>query len=228
MKRFFLALVLPLFVATGCGSEPAPESTLLEAVRCGGVEPEGVCNAITECVWTGEETSACLQVCESTEQDCEEGETCRRRLLRTSGGRFESTFVCFPDVVSADTADARDDRTEVCAARDVDSCMRVPECDAFVATKLFVEDECRQIVPTDCLPNFGSQADSEPEPQICLPSTYYATRDDLPDDIFFFTSICSEREFGFEGFYPEFDDPLFDVLYVESSAWPRCYCSVNC
>ena len=124
----FLSVVL-----AGCGDSTDSQLTQLQAKSCGGSEPEGVCNAITECVWTGENTSACLQICESTEQDCNEGEKCRRRLLRTSAGRFESTFVCFPEVEPADTPEEQESRTAFCAAHPLESCMRARECSAMVA-----------------------------------------------------------------------------------------------
>ncbi len=228
MKVLVFSAAFLSVVLAGCGDSTDSQLTQLQAKSCGGSEPEGVCNAITECVWTGENTSACLQICESTEQDCNEGEKCRRRLLRTSAGRFESTFVCFPEVEPADTPEEQESRTAFCAARPLESCMRARECSAMVATTLFIEDECRQLVPTDCLPDFGPQEEGQPFGQICLPSSYFATRDDFPGDIFYFGSICNESELGFEGFYPQPDDPLYDIIYFESSAWPRCFCSVDC
>ena len=83
MKVSVFSVAFLSVVLAGCGDSTDGQPAQLEAKSCGGSEPEGVCNAITECVWTGENTSACLQICESTEQDCNEGEKCRRRLLRT-------------------------------------------------------------------------------------------------------------------------------------------------
>lgn len=221
MKRLGYGLVSIVVAVVGCGDTSSLQPAPLEAERCGAPEPEGDCNAITECVWTDETTSACLQICESTERDCEEGGECRRRLLRTSRGGFESTFVCFPEVEPADTPETQASRTALCAARPLESCIRSPECDARVATKLFLEDECDKLIPTDCTPHYG--LDGDPIGQICMPSTWFATRADFPGDIFFFGSICDQSDFGFEGFYPQPDDPLYDVIYSEFPTWPTCF-----
>ena len=104
--------------------------------------------------------------------------------------------------------------------------MRARECSAMVATKLFIEDECRQLVPTDCLPDFGPQEDGQPFGNL-PPLELLRTRDDFPGDIFYFGSICNESELGFEGFYPQPDDPLYDIIYFESSPRPDVL-SVDC
>ena len=210
----FLACSLALCACGGSSeSTPSPKA-------CGGSEPEGDCTAITECVWTGDTSSACLQICESTEVDCTENEECRQRMLRSSDGWFRTTWVCVPKVEAAKTSEAQAARDALCAERSAESCARSPLCDAQIAMQLVVEDQCRTFAATDCFPHYGIDAD--PEGRICSAIPSLATHEDWPGSLFLLGS-CSRP--GFEPVYPEADDPLYDLIYGEAPAtgWSFCY-----
>ena len=202
-------------VAPGDSSNSAPSAPM----PCGGSEPEGQCNAITECVWTSDTASACLQICEST--DCTEDEECRTRVKRSSDGAFKVARVCLGKVEPAETPEAQADRTTFCAERPAEVCGRSPLCNAQLATLLVIEDRCKKLAATDCFPHYGL----EPGPygRICLPSSWLATREDSPGDIFSLGSICGQP--GFEGYYPEPEDPVYEILNGEMPvfSWPPCF-----
>jgi hypothetical protein len=213
------AIAVCILLVIGCGHTATTDGRGTP-LTCGQtLEPEAECGAIAECVWTSDTESACLQICE-TPYDCSLEETCRRRLKRNSAGLFDTGFVCFPKVEPAETPEAQTSRTEECADRPVESCDRSPVCSAQVALKVFLEDECRKLVPTDCFPHFEVE---DPEGIICMPSTTLATREDSPGDLFSFNSWCSPP--GFEGFWPQPDDPLFEALFEgEATVWNWSEC----
>ena len=219
MNRCFAFLFVSFgLVLAACG-DSSSDSADSAPTPCGGSEPEGQCNAITECVWTSDTASACLQICESTAVDCAEDQECRRRLKRSSSGDFKVTRVCFPKVEPAETKEAQASRETFCAERSNESCSRSALCGAQLATKLFIDDQCQALVATDCFPHYG--IDGDPEVGSCTLSSWFATREDSPGDVFFFGADCGQP--GFEGFYPQSDDPLFEIVYEEFPGWASCF-----
>jgi hypothetical protein len=126
-----------------------------------------------------------------------------------------------PKVEAAKTSDAQAARDALCAERSAESCARSPLCDAQLATQLAVEDRCTRQAATDCFPHYGIEDDREG--RICLDLTWVATHEKWPGNLYLLYAICDQP--GFEGFYPEPDDPLRDVIYGETpvTSWPSCY-----